>query len=888
MWEEEQAPPPAAEEPIEVFEERESAPNVAWTDGQLVRLENEWRRAQRSFAYHPSVGIAPLRGDPPYEYQVDFRVRTLMLNEAGDLQYVDEVSMHVWLPPGFPNQPPVVRPMAAVFHPNIAWEGVYLTRPWQTSDTLVDHIARVGDLLAYRSYDPESVVNAVAIDWLAENHGMLPLDARADFSAYAGGDPLGRIQRHGQGTLDQLRRALDDMAAALMNPQSAPTAQETADFARQTRTAASLFLDGDVPEKLREQAAAIDDWSRELPDALPLWDYLRHQRARSTTTDSTAVSIRNTSAAVDAALTDLAKMVKAELINSPASAVKLIPSLSKLQPVQLSLPRLVRELDQRVTEMRGLLDGMKKSPPHLNLAPDGSMGRPLAALGESTAQSVAAAIRLAQTSLNDVAAIHRRAKADLMALEQVVGWREYMDMFAKVRAMEKQVMEWGSGGVQAFDISNSSGSFGPFQFEEPLDLGGTRIVVRSVQGGVLDVIDAVGQDVLGRASNGSATVVLGQSEAEPGYQTQFRLTGRCDDLIIQFDFMQKQTVEVVAKLQRPVSGAKGWCGVISAMLADPHQQNKLRDAHRKAAHRWKALMTDLAHLAKFKERLATYHLVERMGEEAPRVRELIAATQNKLKESTDKVQAIMGKSSRDAQTDRLVIPPKYLKLYQDELRARDVHKHEIARLEGLLKQIGTELIARLSEPRLCGRAEIPRFRVMAPIPDAMASLQEAMGDESLKKLAAALGEQLAIQIPVNLPPPSSSHVSRFAQPGLAARSDVPAHKAPLAPVRSASPSAQATTPANKKMSEGAGKTSTPPQPSAAAPSQPAKAPVAAPPEPAPVEPGAAESDSLYSETAEEQGTEQALEYAESEGGDDIIADFFSDAASTNHESKPNG
>ncbi|HZK81664.1 MAG TPA: hypothetical protein VFC46_11365, partial [Humisphaera sp.] len=677
MWdEEEETPPQPVEDAANVFEEPEPAPNVAWTDGQLMRLEKEWRGAQRSFAYHPAIGVVPLRGDPPYEYQIDFRVRTLMLNEAEELQYVDEVSMHMWLPPGFPNQPPVVRPMAAVFHPNIAWEGVYLTKPWQSSDTLVDFIARIGELLAYRSYDPESVVNAVAMDWLAENHGMLPLDSRADFSAYAGGEPLGRIQQLGPGTLDQIRRALDDMRTALIGADGAPTLQEVEDFARQTRAATSLFLEGDVPDKLREQASELDDWCRELPASVPWWEYLRSQRARAAKTDTTAVSIRNAATAAEAGLAELGKMVKSELINSPASAVKIIPPLTKLQPVQLKLPPLVRELDQRVAEMKALLDGMKKLTPHVDVAPEGSLGRRLATLGESTGETVAAAIRLAQTSLDDVAPLHRRSRAELMALEQVVGWREYMDMFAKVRAMEKQVMEWGSAGVQAFFIANSSGEFGPFQYEEPLDLGGTRIVVRSGQGGILDVIDAVGQDVLGRGTNGSATVVLGQGEAAPGYQTQFRLTGRCDDLIIQFDFMQKQTVEVLTKLQRPVAGAKGWCGIISAMLADPRQQNKLRDAHRKAAHRWKALMTDLAHLAKFKERLATYHLIERMGEEVPRVRELVATTQGKLKESTDKVQAIMGKSSRDAETDRLVIPPKYLKLYQDELRARDMHKHE--------------------------------------------------------------------------------------------------------------------------------------------------------------------------------------------------------------------
>ncbi len=354
MWDEEEEQTPApVEEAAEVFEEPAPAPNVAWTDGQLVRLENEWRRAQRSFAYHPAIGLLPLRGDPPYEYQIDFRVRTLMLNEAGDLQYVDEVSMHMWLPPGYPNQPPVVRPMSAVFHPNIAWEGVYTTRPWQTNDTLVDFISRIGELLTYRTYDPESVVNSVAMDWLSENHGMLPLDTRADFSAFAGGEPLGRIQQLGPGTLDQIRKALDDMRSALVTPDGAPTLQEVEDFARQTRAATSLFLEGDVPDSLRQRASELDDFSRELPVSVPMWEYLRSQRARTAKTQTTANAVKSAAAAVEAALGELGHLVKADSINSPASAVKIIPSLTKLQPVQLKLPPLVRELDQRVTEIKG-------------------------------------------------------------------------------------------------------------------------------------------------------------------------------------------------------------------------------------------------------------------------------------------------------------------------------------------------------------------------------------------------------------------------------------------------------------------------------------------------------------------------------------------------------
>src|SRR6185503_13998863 len=56
---------------------------IAWTPDQLVRLEHEWRQLQRNFAYHPSVRIIPLNGNPPAEYTVEFKARTLYIREDG-------------------------------------------------------------------------------------------------------------------------------------------------------------------------------------------------------------------------------------------------------------------------------------------------------------------------------------------------------------------------------------------------------------------------------------------------------------------------------------------------------------------------------------------------------------------------------------------------------------------------------------------------------------------------------------------------------------------------------------------------------------------------------------------------------------------------------------
>jgi ubiquitin-protein ligase len=190
---------------------------TAWSSEQLTRLEGEWRRLQRSFAFHPHVSVHPLRGDPPSEYQVDFRLKTLLIDESGQLQYADGASVHIWLPPQFPHDPPLVRPMSGLFHPNVSWEGFHLQSAWKPAETLAGLVRRLGDLLAWRIFDPESVVNTAALDWLNANPDSVPLDAQANFAPSAGGEPLAKIVRNGDKAIEGIRQSLLGMQAQLFS-----------------------------------------------------------------------------------------------------------------------------------------------------------------------------------------------------------------------------------------------------------------------------------------------------------------------------------------------------------------------------------------------------------------------------------------------------------------------------------------------------------------------------------------------------------------------------------------------------------------------------------------------------------------------------------------------
>ncbi|HEV8291879.1 MAG TPA: hypothetical protein VGP94_08130, partial [Tepidisphaeraceae bacterium] len=251
-----------------------------WTDDQLMRLENEWRRLQRTFAYHPHVRIIPLHGDPPDQYQVEYRLRTLIMPEGGTLEYTASSAVHIWLPPGFPHEPPLVRPISAIFHPNVAADGIKIDQVWKTAiSTLAEVVSAVGEMLAFQQYDLNAACNQTAMDWVLSNPEHVPVDPAANLSSEAGGDALGRICRFGPRTLEQIRAQLKQMVDSLLAAEGAPTGVEAKMFCLRTRQALGVFLEDDVSEELRAPAAELDDWARQMPDSIVLWEILRRYRS---------------------------------------------------------------------------------------------------------------------------------------------------------------------------------------------------------------------------------------------------------------------------------------------------------------------------------------------------------------------------------------------------------------------------------------------------------------------------------------------------------------------------------------------------------------------------------------------------------------------------------
>jgi len=143
---------------------------------RLRRLQSDYDLVREVFSGHPHVGIEPLGSRlPPESYRVEFRLRGLYLN--GDQpDYRDVHHAEIMLPLRYPAEKPYVVPLAPVFHPNIR-EYFCIADYWAAGTTLADVVAKLGDMIQWRVYNPASPLDAIAAKWAIEQEptGLFPI-----------------------------------------------------------------------------------------------------------------------------------------------------------------------------------------------------------------------------------------------------------------------------------------------------------------------------------------------------------------------------------------------------------------------------------------------------------------------------------------------------------------------------------------------------------------------------------------------------------------------------------------------------------------------------------------------------------------------------------------
>ena len=142
---------------------------------RLRRLQADHEKLKEYVRRHPRLKLIEVFGDPPERYQVEYKIRSLRQVDE-DLKVVKEHLVEIALPRDYPRMPPQCRMLSPVFHPNIAPHAICVGDHWSAGEPLWSIVARIGEMIAYQSYNTKSPLNGEAARWVDQNRDRLPLD----------------------------------------------------------------------------------------------------------------------------------------------------------------------------------------------------------------------------------------------------------------------------------------------------------------------------------------------------------------------------------------------------------------------------------------------------------------------------------------------------------------------------------------------------------------------------------------------------------------------------------------------------------------------------------------------------------------------------------------
>ena len=153
---------------------------------RLRRLQADYDKLREYITRHPRLQLIQAEGTPPERYQLEYRIRGLR-QTADDLSVVKSHMVEIALPVSYPRLPPQCRMLTPVFHPNIAPHAICIGDHWSPGEPLWSIVARIGEMIAYQSYNTKSPLNGAAARWAEQNLHRLPLQS-VDLTAGVEGD----------------------------------------------------------------------------------------------------------------------------------------------------------------------------------------------------------------------------------------------------------------------------------------------------------------------------------------------------------------------------------------------------------------------------------------------------------------------------------------------------------------------------------------------------------------------------------------------------------------------------------------------------------------------------------------------------------------------------
>ncbi len=141
------------------------------------QLAVDFEKVQNILELYPSINVIQVEGQPPDSYEIEYLFKGYVRDVDGSIREGSQHRIRISLPFGYPHFPPTVKPLTAVFHPDIDPDAVRIADYWQENPSLPELILHVGEMICGKIYNLEDPFNQEAADWYAEHIDELPLDS---------------------------------------------------------------------------------------------------------------------------------------------------------------------------------------------------------------------------------------------------------------------------------------------------------------------------------------------------------------------------------------------------------------------------------------------------------------------------------------------------------------------------------------------------------------------------------------------------------------------------------------------------------------------------------------------------------------------------------------
>jgi ubiquitin-protein ligase len=143
---------------------------------RLRRLQSDYEQIQKRFRNSVHIVVRKAAGTPPERYEIEYRVKGLMLQENGQIVESGPHVAEITLTRAYPHRAPHCKMLTPIFHPNIDPGAICIGDHWAASESLSDLIVRIGQMVAYQTYNTKSPLNGEAARWADEHRDLLPVD----------------------------------------------------------------------------------------------------------------------------------------------------------------------------------------------------------------------------------------------------------------------------------------------------------------------------------------------------------------------------------------------------------------------------------------------------------------------------------------------------------------------------------------------------------------------------------------------------------------------------------------------------------------------------------------------------------------------------------------